>query len=53
MLASKTEEGGHVPSKVGSLSKLERARKWIPPLEPPERNAALLDFCPVGPTSDF
>lgn len=33
--------GGHKPRNASSLSKLEKARTFNSPLEPPERNAAL------------
>ena len=44
------EDGGrgHKPRNNGSLQKLEKARKQIPPLKPPERNQSCchLNFTP-------
>lgn len=34
--------GGHKPRNASRLSELEKARRFNSPLEPPERNVALL-----------
>lgn len=51
------KDGGrsHEPRSVGSLETLEKARKWIPPPQPPAASqpGSPLDLIPTKPISDL